>query len=156
MTDKALQDMIEPELWERAMPFYDLTKGSSSSLISDSKTTQSSNNDDYIHQPRMVLSESGAAVPNQAGWPLVEASMLVACGGITRFCLDTMDAQFDVAFQSLLDLHFNKREHLDDYSVERADDQLRLGSLSVTGYFSLKERHARIEKHFEELRSKFS
>jgi len=148
ITDSTLQDMIQPDLLERATPFYDLAKHSGSDLFSDSKTTW---ND--VYQPRMILSESGAAVPNQNGWPLVEAAMIVACAGLTRFCLDTMDAQFDVAFQSLLDMHFNRREHL-DYTTEEADDQLRLGSFSVTGYFSPKVRHARIQTHLDALRDK--
>lgn len=148
ITDKSLQDMIEPSLWERAKPFYDLVKNSPSDMFADSTTTW---ND--VYQPRMILTESGAAVPNQVGWPLVEAAMLVSCAGITRFCLDTMDAQFDTAFQSLLGMHFHRLEDL-DMSTQQADDQLRLGSLSVTGYFSPKQRHTRIENHFEELRTK--
>jgi len=148
ITDKSLQDMIEPSLWERAKPFYDLVKNSPSDMFADSTTTW-----DDVYQPRMILTESGAAVPNQVGWPLVEAAMLVSCAGITRFCLDTMDAQFDTAFQSLLGMHYHRLEDL-DMSTQQADDQLRLGSLSVMGYFSPKQRHTRIENHFEELRTK--
>lgn len=150
ITDKSLQDMIEPSLWDRAQPFYDLAKNSPSDIFAkDSMTTW---ND--VYQPRMILSDkSGAAVPNLEGWPLVEAAMLVACGGLTKFLLDTMDAQFDTAFQNLLEMHFYRVEDL-DFGVEEADDRLRLGSLSVTGYFSPKERHARIERHFGELRSR--
>ncbi|KAL7555049.1 hypothetical protein ACHAWF_018643 [Thalassiosira exigua] len=148
VTDKSLQDVIEPGLWERAMPYYNLTKDSSSSIFSDWVIPD----DD---QPRLVLSESGAAILNQIGWPLVEAAMLIACAGITRFCLDTMDTQFDAAFDSLLGAHFHRLEHL-DFSIEQAEAQLCLGSSAVTGYFSPKERRARIEKHFEELRSKLT
>ena len=152
-----IQDMIEPSMWDKARPYFDAAKtlidsksgsgGSDGDLFSESKSTD-------VYDPRMVLNENGVAVPNQSGWPLVEAAMLVACAGITRFCLDTMDAQFDEAFSQLLNRHFYRREHL-EIGVEDADDQLRLGSLSVTGYFSPKERHARIVQHFEELQSKF-
>mmetsp|Transcript_8914 Transcript_8914/g.20026 ORF Transcript_8914/g.20026 Transcript_8914/m.20026 type:complete len:333 (-) Transcript_8914:181-1179(-) len=148
MTDASLQDMIEQDLLERAEPFYNLAKDSSSSIFSDSATTW-----EDVYQPRMILSESGAAVPNINGWPMVEAAMLVACAGVTRFCLDTMDAQFDTAFQYLLDQHFCRPEHL-EYSVDQADEQLRKGSCSVTGYFSLKQRRERIEQHLEALRMK--
>ena len=156
LTDESLQNMIEPGLWERAKPFYYMATNNSGSDISSIFLNSTTTWND-VYQPRMILSEteSGmmAAVPNQVGWPLVEAAMLVACAGITRFCLDTMDAQFDAAFDTLLGLHFCRSEHL-EYSVSQADDQLRLGSLSVTGYFSPEERHSRIENHFEELRSK--
>jgi len=39
---------------------------------------------DVYSNPRIILNENGAAIPNQSGWPLVEAAMLVACAGITR------------------------------------------------------------------------
>jgi len=156
ITDKdSLYDMIEQGLWDRVAPFHDLAQGAGSDVFSDRSAAEASTTADGrgMDQPRMVLSQSGAAVPNRTGWPLVEAAMLVACAGITRFCLDTMNAQFDAAFQTLLDGHFHRPEHL-EYSIQQADDQLRLGSLSVTGYFSPNERHKRIEDHFEELRSK--
>mmetsp|Transcript_33511 Transcript_33511/g.77293 ORF Transcript_33511/g.77293 Transcript_33511/m.77293 type:complete len:336 (-) Transcript_33511:182-1189(-) len=151
MTDASLQNMMEPESWERAQPFYDMiAKDRSSSLRSELAT----NWNEYVSQPRIILSESGSAVPNTKGWPMVESAMFLACAGITRFCLDTMDVQFDTAFQSLLDQHFCRPEHL-KYSVEQADDQLRKGSCSVTGCFSLEQRYSRIEQHFEDLRRKF-
>lgn len=150
ITDKSLQDMIEPSLWDRAQPFYDLAKNSPSDIFAKDSTTTWND----VYQPRVVLNEGGAAVPNLEGWPLIEAAMLVACGGLVKFCLDTMDAQFDASFQNLLDMHFYRVEDL-EFTTEEADDRLRLGSLSVTGYFSPKERHARIENHLEELRSRF-
>jgi len=160
LTQQMIQDMIEPGMWEKARPYYDAAKAlfdsksssgddegrSRGDIFSESKSTD-------VYNPRMVLTENGAAIPNQSGWPLVEAAMLVACAGITRFCLDTFDAQFDEAFAQLLGTHFYRLDQI--ISVDDADDQLRLGSLSVTGYFSPKERHARIVRHFEELRSKF-
>ena len=148
MTEQTLEEMIDPDLWERAQPFYELVKGSSSSVFATSATTW-----DDFHQPRMVFTDSNTIVPNNQGWPMVEAALLVACAGVTRFCLDAMDAQFNVAFQNLLDRHFYRPEHL-DYSVEQADEQLRKGSFSVTGFFSPKQRHAWIVEHMETLRSK--
>ncbi|KAL7544027.1 hypothetical protein ACHAXR_013450 [Thalassiosira sp. AJA248-18] len=155
ITTQTIQDMIEPGMWEKAEPYYKAAFDSSSSSSGGGDIFSESKSSD-VYNPRMILNEHGAAIPNQSGWPLVEAAMLVACAGITRFCLDTIDAQFDQAFAQLLGRHFYRREHLDNMmSIEDADDQLRLGSLSVTGYFSPKERHARIRNHFEELRSKF-
>ena len=146
--DSVLIDMIEPELFERAGPFYGIAKGSSSSIFGTSSTIAKD-----VAEPRTILSESGAAVPNMVGWPLVEAAMLVACAGVTRFCLDTMDAQFDVAVQELLDTFFYRKEHL-DISLDEADAQLRKGSFSVTGYFSPRQRRERIEQHLAGLRSR--
>ncbi|KAL9179115.1 hypothetical protein ACHAXT_000157 [Thalassiosira profunda] len=148
MTDQSFQDMIEPTLWERVLPFYNTTKGASSGIFADATTWED------IYTPRIILTDTGAAVPNLSGWPMVEAAMVVACAGVTRFCLDTMDVQFNAAFQTLLEAHFHRPEHL-GITVEQADDQLRKGSLSLTGYFSPKQRHNRIEQHLESLRSKF-
>ena len=146
--ESVLVEMIEPELWDRVAPFYDITKGSSSSIFGTSSTIAKD-----VAEPRTIISKSGAAIPNTVGWPLVEAAMLVACAGVTRFCLDTMDAQFDVAVQTLLDTFFYRKEHL-DISLEEADDQLRKGSFSITGYFSPRQRRELIEQHLAGLRSR--
>ena len=150
VTRQSLQDMIEPMLWKRIKPFVGVGTGDEgsnfSSILSNSKASD-------INSPAIVLSESGGAIANPNSWPVAEAAMIMACAGITRFCLDTMDAQFDAAFTALLNRHFYQSEHV-GISVKDADDQLRLGSLSVTGYFSPKERHTRISRHFDELRSK--
>ena len=66
-----------------------------------------------------------------------------------------MDAQFDVAFQNLLDQFFYRADDL-KYSLEEADARLRKGSFSLTGYFSPKERKKRIEQHMEALRAKIA
>eukprot|EP00578_Thalassiosira_sp_NH16_P006286 CAMPEP_0181122256 /NCGR_PEP_ID=MMETSP1071-20121207/25211_1 /TAXON_ID=35127 /ORGANISM="Thalassiosira sp., Strain NH16" /LENGTH=306 /DNA_ID=CAMNT_0023207203 /DNA_START=62 /DNA_END=982 /DNA_ORIENTATION=+ len=87
LTDESLQDMIEPELLDRVTPFYDILTDDSIGSGIFSESTPITNG--VISQPRIVLSDDGAAVPNQTGWPLAEAAMLVACAGIARFCLDT-------------------------------------------------------------------
>ena len=84
-----------------------------------------------------------------------EAAMIMACAGLTRFCLDTIDAQFESAFFSMLDKNFYRPESL-SLSWEKADDQLRLCNSSVTGYFSPKQRRIWVEKHMEKLRDKLS
>ena len=148
VTEALLKDMFEVDLWQRVEPFYDLVKDSSSTIFSQSLDA----ND--IHQPSFVLSETGSAVPNTNGWPQVQAAMLVACTGIVKFCLDTMDAQFDASLDNLLQKNFYKPQHL-DFTVEQADDQLRKSSFSITGYFSPKQRQERIKRHFDSLREKF-
>ena len=151
--EEKIINMLEPELWERVEPFYNELmssyKDKSSGSIDSGYVISTQSKD--IHEPRMILSKSGAAVPNTEGWPIVEAAMIMACAGITRFCLDTMDRQFDESFQNLLDLHFNKLSDL-EYTLEEADAQLRKGSFSVTGYFSPKERKKRIQKHMDQLK----
>ncbi len=148
ITQQTIQDMIEPGMWEKSKPYYDASCSTTGGDIFSESTPS-----DVYSNPRIILNENGAAIPNQSGWPLVEAAMLVACAGITRFLLDTLDAQFDTAFAQLLDRHFYRHEHL-NISIEAADDQLRRGSLSITGYFSPKERERRIVRHFEALSSK--
>jgi hypothetical protein len=150
ITEQTIHDMVEPALWTHIKPYFQASKGNSirlDNVLSNSKASD-------VYNPFLVLTESGAATPNQRSWALAEAAMVVACAGITRFCLDTMDTQFDAAFSTLLNRHFYLSEHL-NMSVKEADDQLRLGSLSVTGYFSPNERYTRISNHFDELRSKF-
>ena len=104
-----------------------------------------------MNEPRMILSNNGAMIPNQLGFHPTMASLTVACTGLTKFCLDTMDRQFDLAFQNMLDLHFNKEADL-DYTLEEADAQLRRGGQGVSGYFSPEQRKERIEKHMTKLR----
>lgn len=159
ITQQTIQDMIDPGMWEKAKPYcagmwekakpyYDASCSTNrGDIFSESMPS------DVYSNPRIILNENGAAIPNQSGWPLVEASMLVACAGITRFLLDTLDTQFDTAFAQLLHSHFYRHEHLST-SIEAADDQLRRGSLSITGYFSPKEHERRIVRHFEALRLK--
>ena len=149
VTKQTLHEMIEPSMWKRVKHYFQADKEGSISFDSALASSRASD----VNNPPLLLSQSGGAIINPHGWPLAEAAMVVACAGITRFCLDTMDAQFDTAFSSLLNRHFYQPEHL-DISIEEADDQLRLGSLSITGYFSPKERYNRICNHFDELRTK--
>jgi len=141
-----LNNMLDSELFERVRPFSQLVQVCSSSVFSTQSTTWKD-----LYEPRMVLTDNGAAIANTKGWLLVEAAMIVASAGIVRFCLDTMDAQFELAFKSLLEQHFRRSEHL-GINWEQADDQLRRGSFSVTGYFSPEQRKTRFERHLEDLR----
>lgn len=121
--DTLLMEMVDPELLERTQSFYKIEKDSN---VFSAKILED------VYEP---------------------ATMMLACAGITRFCLDTMDAQFDTAFTELLERHFYRIDHL-GCSIRQADDQLRRGSFSITGYFSPQQRHARIEQHLSTLRSK--
>lgn len=152
--DTALQSMLDDDLFQRVLPFSDLVRDRSSNVFSSDGITLK---DIRSNTPFIVLSDSGVAVPNfDAGWPLVEAAMIVASTGITQFCLDTMDAQMDASFQSLLEQHFCRKEHLHDIDWEQADDQLRKSSFAVTGYFSPQQRKDRFERHIEKLRNTVS
>ncbi|OEU10707.1 hypothetical protein FRACYDRAFT_263667 [Fragilariopsis cylindrus CCMP1102] len=83
----------------------------------------------------------------------VAAALIIASSGITKFCLETMQAQFDSAFESLLIVNFHNVEHL-MVSGEQADAQLRRCSHSVTGFFSREQRLSRFERHIADLRIK--
>jgi hypothetical protein len=87
--------------------------------------------------------------PAQAAW-------ILAAAGVTRFCLDTMDAQFEDAFSTLLEKNFKQLQDLEQLKWHQADDQLRKCSHAVTGYFSPEQRKRRIERHLEDLRVKLN
>lgn len=143
-----LYNMLDYDLLDRVIPFSDSVIGRSSSVF---ETAPPSSQSEVLLEPRIVLTKNGAAVPNKRGWRLVEAAMIVASAGIVRFCLDTMTVQLERAFQSLLERHFHRPEHL-TLDWEKADDQLRKSSFSVTGYFSPKQRKERFEQHMISLR----
>jgi len=159
----AFMNMIPSELLDRVEPYYDqLTnkKNEASSIDTDdtdtvpttpqsSTTFQLTGSD--INEPRMILSNNGAMIPNPTGFHPTISSLLVACTGLTKFCLDTMDRQFDLAFQNMLNLHFKRQSDL-EYTLEEADAQLRRGGQGVSGYFSPEQRKERIEKHMTKLR----
>jgi len=157
----AFMNMIPSELLDRVEPYYaKLTNEKNKSTDTDdtddtdtstqsSKTFQLTESD--INEPRMILSNNGAMVPNPSGFHPTISSLIVACTGLTKFCLDTMDRQFDVAFQKLLNLHFKELSDL-EYSLEEADAQLRRGGQGVSGYFSPEQRMERIERHMTKLR----
>ena len=104
-------------------------KNKSSSIDTNTSPTQSSTTfqltDSDMNEPRMILSNNGAMIPNPTGFHPTISSLIVACTGLTKFCLDTMDRQFDVAFQTMLNLHFKELSDL-EYTLEEADAQLRL------------------------------
>lgn len=103
-------------------------------------------------EPRILMNDRGAAVPNiaEGSWPMVEGAMILASAGLTRFCLDTIDTQFETAFEAILRRNFYLVEHL-NLSWDKADEQLRRCSASVSGYFSPKYREAKFKQHIAEL-----
>eukprot|EP00586_Coscinodiscus_wailesii_P023846 CAMPEP_0172500654 /NCGR_PEP_ID=MMETSP1066-20121228/141338_1 /TAXON_ID=671091 /ORGANISM="Coscinodiscus wailesii, Strain CCMP2513" /LENGTH=333 /DNA_ID=CAMNT_0013274993 /DNA_START=65 /DNA_END=1066 /DNA_ORIENTATION=- len=139
-----LLNMLEPELRERSAPFYEKVKDSSSQVFATSTKWN------HINEAHNIIDNS-IAITNPTAWPMVEAAIIVASAGLTRFCLDTMDVQFESAFRSLLAQHFCRHEHL-TMSYEEADAQLRKGSSHVTGYFSPEQRRIQIEQHLAALR----
>jgi hypothetical protein len=145
--DNHLLDMLDSDLRERLEPYLELVKDCSSNSFPSSTITW-----EDVYAPRMVLSDTtGAAVPNTKGWPPTEAAVILASTGLTKFCLDSIDFQMELAFQSLLDRHFCRQEHL-EYDFDQADEQMRAGSFAVTGYFSPKQRKTRFEEHTRKLR----
>jgi hypothetical protein len=120
---KILIDMLDSELQDRVAPFSDLVIDRSSNVLDE-------------HQLELQT-----------------AALILAASGVTKFCLETMQAQFESSFQSLLQHNFHSPEHL-EVSRDQADAQLRRGSHSVTGYFSPEERRTRFEQHIADLRIK--
>lgn len=135
-----LLNTLDPDLRDRVVPFCEDVIDRSSSVIT---------------QPESSATQT--------------AALILASAGLVRFCLDTIDAQLEAAFQSLLQLNFHSRDHVrsmesnrDDGSTdasnrywEQVDAQLRRTCSSVTGFFSPGQRRARFERHMENLRHKF-
>ena len=121
---RLLLDMLDQELRDRVAPCSDLVIGRSTNVLMSQQ------------------------FDNQ-----VAAALIIASSGITKFCLETMQAQFDSAFESLLIVNFHNVEHL-MVSGEQADAQLRRCSHSVTGFFSREQRLSRFERHIADLRIK--
>lgn len=88
-------------------------------------------------------------------WPVVESGLILASGGITRFCLSTIEAQFEAALESLLETNLYKKEHLEKHWDE-VDSQLRRCNSVVTGYFSPGQRKTRFERHWAKLQATLS
>ena len=157
----AFMNLIPSELLDRVEPYYDQLinkKNKSSSIGTDDTDTSTQSSTTFqltgldINEPRMILSDNGAMVPNPSGFHPTISSLIVACTGLTKFCLDTMDRQFDLAFENMLNLHFKELSDL-EYTLEEADAQLRRGGQGVSGYFSPEQRMERIERHMTKLRS---
>jgi len=156
----AFMNLIPSELLDRVEPYYDRLinkKNKSSSIDTDDTDTSTQSSTTYqftdsdMNEPRMILSNNGAMIPNPTGFHPTISSLIVACTGLTKFCLDTMDRQFDVAFETMLNLHFKELSDL-EYTLEEADAQLRRGGQGVSGYFSPEQRMERIQRHMNKLR----
>ena len=156
----ALMNMIPSTLLDRVEPYYDqLTNKKNEALRIDTDDTDTSTQsstifqltDSDINEPRMILSNNGAMIPNPTGFHPTISSLIVACTGLTKFCLDTMDRQFDLAFENMLNLHFKELSDL-EYTLAEADAQLRRGGQGISGYFSPEQRMERIERHMTKLR----
>ena len=85
--DTLLMEMVDPELLERTQSFYKIKKRIN---VFSAKILED------VYDP---------------------ATMMLACTGITRFCLDTMDAQFDTTFTELLERQALKNKVI-NYSKE--------------------------------------
>lgn len=120
---KILLDVLDQELRDRVAPYSDLVIDRSSNVLDE-------------HQLELQT-----------------AALILAASGVTKFCLEAMEAQFESSFQSLLQHNFRSPEHL-EVSREEADAQLRRCSHSVTGYFSPEQRRTRFEQHIADLRIK--
>jgi len=117
-----LLDMLDPELKERVAPTADCIIGSSSNVFASEDDQQK-----------------------------IDA-LILASAGLTHFCLDTIDDQFDDQFQKLLKDNFARLDQIPD-SWRQADAQLTRCCASITGYFSPKQRKTRYELYLENLRS---
>jgi hypothetical protein len=134
--------MLDPELFDQVAPFAD-----------------------------SIIDRSSNVITHPDSQAALNAALILASSGLVRFCLDTIDAQFETAFQSLLQQNFYSHEHLVELNSDKkknsssnsdnkiwyqADDQLRRCSASVTGFFSPEQRRRRFERHIVDLRIKLA
>lgn len=141
-----IKNMIESDLWEQCGQYYDVVSNAPSDVFHiDNLSTD-------LQEPRIILKDN-TAVPNPNGWPKIESAMIIASAGVTRFCLDVINVQFEKALKELMNSFFYKKNHL-RLSFEEADELLRKGNNSVTGYFSPQARLERIQLHMDGLKSR--
>ena len=117
-----------------------------------------------------VIDRSSTVITQPESSAMQTAALILASSGLVRFCLDTIDAQLEAAFQSLLQNNFHSREHVRSMDNnrngsstdasnrywEQVDAQLRRSCSSVTGFFSPGQRRVRFERHMDGLRLKFA
>ena len=132
--DKNVQwGMLDSFYQDRIRPYFDKVLDRSSNLFA---TT--SNIDSLV----------------QEDWPITEAGLILASGGVTKFCLATIEAQLVESLDTLLERIMYKEEHrLQKW--EDVDEQLHRCNHAVAGYFSPGQRKARFEKHLTKLRAKW-
>ena len=104
-------------------------------------------------EPYLKLNREGTtAILNPSSWPLAQAALILAAAGVTRFCLATMDVQFEEAFQELLksNIPVSSTNH-NNMTWTELDEQLRRCNASVCGYFSPQQRRTRYEQYCQNL-----
>jgi hypothetical protein len=132
--DKNVQwGMLDGFYQDRIRPYYDQVLDRSSNLFA---TT--SNIDSLV----------------QEDWPVTEAGLILASGGVTKFCLATIEAQLVESLDTLLERIMYKEEHMSQ-KWEDVDEQLHRCNHAVAGYFSPGQRKTRFEKQVTKLKAKW-
>ena len=94
------------------------------------------------------------SVVQEDDWPITEAGLILASGGVTKFCLATIEAQLMDALDILLERIVYKEEHMVQ-PWEDVDEQLHRCNHAVAGYFSPGQRKTRYEKHLTKLKTRW-
>jgi hypothetical protein len=131
--------MLDTFYQERVATYLDHVLDRSSNLFASTTTTSTS---------------SGSCLVVQDDWPITEAGLILASGGIAKFCLETIEAQLEEALDSLLERNVYKQEHLLQ-PWEDVDRQLCRCNFVVTGYFSPGQRKKRFEKHLTKIKAQW-
>ena len=169
---EALLNMLEPDLHDCVAPLIPLLAQHSheyNSLFHSAAATlecaaDNKNNDQTAAM--VLLTDQGTVVPNRQSPRVVQAALILATTGITRFCLDAMNVQMEDAFRHMLvtvlkhSNHNNNHNDSNDNTNENhtvlpwkmVEERLTLCNSAVAGYFSPRQRRERYEQYCEELR----
>jgi len=132
--------MLDGFYQERVRPYLDQVLDRSSSLFATTTIT--------------YPGFRGVDPSREDDWSITEAGLILATGGITKFCLATIEAQMEEALDSLLELNVHTPDHIIQ-SWEDVDKQLCRCNHGVTGFFSPAQRKIRFERHLSNLKTKW-
>ena len=159
----SITDMLESDLVDLVTPFMDILNDPATDIAAvfeqaDLFTSAPSTDIDVtsLSSSSLVWNDAGtAAIVNAQSWPVAQAGMIVASVGLVHFCLATLQAQLEAAYDALLGAVVQqqlRRSSVSDLAWnDEVDEQLRRCNAAVCGYFSPQQRQVRFEKYLRQL-----
>lgn len=102
--DTILQGMLDDDLYERAEPYTEYIQNNEVSIINSNifnADIDIDKDDDYDDEDNDDDSTASLALLHSSQ-SMIEAAMIVAIAGMTKFCVTTMEIQMDRAYEQLL------------------------------------------------------
>ena len=159
----SITDMLESDLVDLVTPFMDILNDPATDMAAvfeqaDLVTPAASINIDVnsLSSSSLMWNDAGtAAIVNAQSWPVAQAGMIVASAGLVHFCLATLQAHLEAAYDALVGAVVQqqlRRSSVSDLAWnEELDEQLRRCNAAVCGYFSPQQRQVRFEKYLRQL-----